>query len=264
MIIYKATNKVNGKCYIGQTSKVLNKRIYNHFNIRKKKSCPYFHNAIHKYGEDNFLWEVIEECSSKKEMDEMEFHYIKQYNSLAPNGYNLTMGGGGSCGYKHTKEECKKISIRNKGILKTKEHKENLSKAREKLWKDPNSVYNTKDFREKMSEVQSGKGNGMYGKKHTEETKSKISEKAKLRIGEKNSMWGRRGDKSPQFNKDNLYKKWIITLPDGKEIVTKNLNKFGREYEEKTGIKLYVSNLSNVVNGNLKQYKGLKCRMEQM
>jgi hypothetical protein len=115
-----------------------------------------------------------------------------------------------------------------------------------------------------MSEVQRGECNGMYGKKHTEGTKRKISEKAKLRIGEKNSMWGRRGDKSPNFNKDNLYKQWIITLPDGKEIITKNLTKFGREYEEKTGIKLYVSNLSSVSKGMLKHYKGLKCRMEKM
>lgn len=96
MIIYKATNKVNNKCYIGQTINALSYRRMHHYkDANSGRYSVYFHHAIRKYGKDNFIWEVLENCNSKEELDEMEFHYIKQYNSFKPSGYNMTLGGDG-------------------------------------------------------------------------------------------------------------------------------------------------------------------------
>jgi group I intron endonuclease len=129
-VIYKATNKVNGKVYIGQTVCDFHKRKLKHFSkSNEEKPTMYFHRALKKYGKDSFKWEVIENCDSKKELDDMEFHYIKQYDSFK-NGYNMTLGGEGSVGRKHTKEAMLKISNSRKGILVSEETKVKLSKMR--------------------------------------------------------------------------------------------------------------------------------------
>lgn len=107
MIVYKVTNTINNKSYIGQTINDLKQRKNEHISGSYKS---YFHNSIHKHGIDCFVWEVLCECSSKVELDEMEFHYIKQYDTKAPNGYNLTWGGDGVHGYKHTPSHKNKIS----------------------------------------------------------------------------------------------------------------------------------------------------------
>lgn len=93
--IYKITNSVNGKSYIGQSINI-NKRVKEHFY---KASCPkdisYFsilHEAIRKYGEEKFYIEVVEECDYEK-LDELERYYIKKFNTLTPNGYNILSGG---------------------------------------------------------------------------------------------------------------------------------------------------------------------------
>jgi group I intron endonuclease len=114
MIIYKATNTVDGKCYIGQTKNTLKFRKRQHII---SKINTYFSKAINKYGKENFIWEVLCECKSKEELDEMEFHYIKQYNSFGVCGYNLAWGGsgGGMTGHHHTKETKQKISDATKG-----------------------------------------------------------------------------------------------------------------------------------------------------
>jgi group I intron endonuclease len=67
-----------------------------------------FHKALLKY--DEFDWSIIETCDSRAQLNEMEFHYIKQYNTKAPNGYNLTYGGDGMDGFKVTQETKDKIS----------------------------------------------------------------------------------------------------------------------------------------------------------
>lgn len=93
--IYKITNKINGKIYIGQSIDI-HKRIKEHFwKAMNKKDVSYnsaIHKAIRKYGIDNFDWEIIEECSVDT-IDDKEVQYIQQFNSLVPNGYNILTGG---------------------------------------------------------------------------------------------------------------------------------------------------------------------------
>lgn len=90
-IIYKITNKVNGKSYIGQTRYTLEFRWRQHLH---KKDNVYFHNAIKKYGAENFSLEVLEECDLDK-LNSREIFYIAKYNTFE-NGYNLTIGGDGN------------------------------------------------------------------------------------------------------------------------------------------------------------------------
>lgn len=90
--IYKVTNNINGKIYIGQTNN-FEKRKREH--ILEKDDNSIFHKALRKYGAENFTWQVIDFCNSKKQIDGMERFYILKYKSFKPNGYNMTKGGDG-------------------------------------------------------------------------------------------------------------------------------------------------------------------------
>ena len=90
--IYKGTNKINGKSYIGQTCD-FKSRVWQHLRCCEKEDCL-FHRAIQKYGRNNFLWEIIETCESQKEATRLEKHYIELYNTYR-NGYNENKGGVG-------------------------------------------------------------------------------------------------------------------------------------------------------------------------
>ena len=92
MIIYKVTNKVNGKCYIGQTIRTLEQRKWQHLDCAKNGVKTHFYNAIRKYGGDNFIFEVIDEASTLEELNELERYYIKKYDCIN-NGYNMVDGG---------------------------------------------------------------------------------------------------------------------------------------------------------------------------
>lgn len=93
--IYKITNNINGKIYVGQSIDIP-KRIYEHkYKAFCKDDISYnsaIHNAFRKYGLDNFTFEILEEVSIK-ELDDKEIFYIKELNSLSPNGYNIQSGG---------------------------------------------------------------------------------------------------------------------------------------------------------------------------
>lgn len=96
MIIYQAKNKINGKKYIGQTIRSFVQRKYEHIAASKNGCKNYFHSAIRKYGKENFEWTILEEnVLNKKRLDEIEIFYIGYFDTLAPNGYNLTIGGSG-------------------------------------------------------------------------------------------------------------------------------------------------------------------------
>lgn len=94
-IIYKATNVVNQKIYIGQTTTSLQERIYFHI-YRAEHSLnithTHFINAIRKYGKNAFTWEQIDQAETKEELDRKEIYWIKYYNSVEE-GYNIQAGG---------------------------------------------------------------------------------------------------------------------------------------------------------------------------
>lgn len=108
-IVYKITNTINGKIYIGKTKKYygatkygierrLKKHIYDATKNKqqnKEKDCPRLYNAIRKYGGANFKTEELEITDSKN-IDNKEIYYIKLYDSTNRNiGYNIASGGKG-------------------------------------------------------------------------------------------------------------------------------------------------------------------------
>ena len=102
MIIYKVTNLVNQKIYIGQSINSLDHRKNQHYKESKyhKNDTTYFHNALKKYSEKNFIWEILEEVSSLEELNSREIYWINYYQSTNKEiGYNLKLGGnnGGKC-----------------------------------------------------------------------------------------------------------------------------------------------------------------------
>lgn len=126
MILYLVTNKLDGKQYIGQTIQSLKKRWAVH--CAPKSECPYLHNAIYKHGKENFTIEPIKICSSIDELNRAEENAIKQYNTLAPNGYNISLGGANSG--KMNEETKQKISVATKGKKKSPEMRAKLSTSK--------------------------------------------------------------------------------------------------------------------------------------
>lgn len=91
--IYKVTNKLNGKIYIGKTNNI-GQRIRQHLAGAKCRDSE-FHKAIDNDGFQNFTWEFLEYTTSPEVASELEKKYIIESNSLIPNGYNVSVGSGG-------------------------------------------------------------------------------------------------------------------------------------------------------------------------
>lgn len=94
--IYKITNKINNKVYIGQSINILQRWKAHRsrpFNPNSLQYNSYFYTSIRKYGISNFLFEILEECK-EEELDAKEQEYIQLYKSNQSEfGYNLTAGG---------------------------------------------------------------------------------------------------------------------------------------------------------------------------
>lgn len=90
--IYKITNKLNNKCYIGQSNNPVRRwnKHKNCINNNDDVSKSAIHDAIRKYGVENFDFTII---GWFDDYNNKEKYYIKYYNSLVPNGYNITEGG---------------------------------------------------------------------------------------------------------------------------------------------------------------------------
>lgn len=137
MTIYLITNRVNRKQYVGQTKSSLKRRFNQHCDKRNKTAISY---AILKYGRENFSIEVIREnVNSMDELNELEIRYIKDLNTISPNGYNVEYGGKCSPPSEETK---RKISKANRGrkIIWT----DKISSGVKKLWQDS-------EYREKQT-----------------------------------------------------------------------------------------------------------------
>lgn len=115
MYIYKITNQINGKVYIGQSIKSIKERFKRHINDAMNNILDtHFARAIRKYGADVFLLELIDEAENQEELNEKEKYYIQKYNSINE-GYNETDAlykcGGNTYKYK-TMDELKNISLK--------------------------------------------------------------------------------------------------------------------------------------------------------
>ena len=154
-IIYKATNKLDGNCYIGKTSQPsLSYRITDHINaVKLNKDKTYFHNAMRKYGSENFEWEILYECDSKTILNIMETFKIMTNHSHVSEGkgYNLTWGGEGGS-YKLTEEQLERRRIINKttpAFLNRHHTVETKEKLRKSMIGNKNSKKYSSDIKNK-------------------------------------------------------------------------------------------------------------------
>jgi len=179
--IYKTTNLINKKIYIGQTKSNKFKKNYFGSGIIIKES-------LKKYNKNNFTVEILSECFSKSEMNEKEIYYINLFKSNDLNiGYNLSSGGGGSFGYKLSEKTKQKISenhINVKGENNPFFGKTHTIETKMKL-----SVYHSgktysDDFKKKISDSMKGRIPWNLGINHSEESKKKMSQS---HTGKKNS-----------------------------------------------------------------------------
>lgn len=276
--IYKATNTINGKVYIGFDS-AWPKRQQDHLKSAQNASSPdaytVFHQALREEGPDAFTWEVI--CQSKNGeylLNTMERYFIESFNShyLLGHGYNMTLGGDGSLGVKRTEE------IKNK-----------QREAALRRWNSPEGM----EERKRRSEEFKGEKNPQYGKEGTmkgktlsEEVKKDLSEQAKERYQDptKHPRYGatlteetkekisksktgktlspehiekvrksRIGKHQPESQKqkvaEKLAKTYELTSPTGEIIIVKNLSKWCKENN--------LSNSGNMINNHV---KGWKCK----
>lgn len=155
--IYCIENIENNKKYIGQTI-CLDGRWRNHKNELKNKAHfnLYLQASWNKYGEENFIFYILEECSIE-ELDEREIFWILEYKSKNRDfGYNLNDGGGGLRGYEFSEETRKKMSYAQS--------------------------HRSEETLRKMSESRKGEKHPFYGKKFSEEHRKKISDGNKGRI----------------------------------------------------------------------------------
>lgn len=204
-VIYKCTNKINGKVYIGQTRQSFSARKRQHKNQAENNSSTYFHKALKKYGFDNFQWEILLVCFSLCELNKKEIYFISFFSSAdKTKGYNIKLGGDN---YQIAEETKIKIGKANKGKIHSPEAKEKMSKSRtgNKHFRFGKQL--TEEHKQKLREKR-------LGTKHSEETKKKFSESRK---GVNNSRFGKgkpmsenqkekykiifSGEKNPMFGK---------------------------------------------------------------
>ena len=129
--VYKITNKITGKIYIGITNQGSGARYRHHWYESRIGEPSPIHRSMAKYGEDNFTLEIIDFAETYEELKEKEKFWIKKFNSTDRNiGYNLTEGGDGTFGRTHSEETKEKIRQKALGRKISEETKKKMSEAR--------------------------------------------------------------------------------------------------------------------------------------
>lgn len=185
--VYKITNKVNKKFYIGSSKTLKSRWAAHRWELKyNRHHNAYLQNSYNKYGKEVFEYEVLEWLDNEESLLDREQYYIDSLNACDKSvGYNLntnSSGGGGAVGERN--------GWYGKGYLN------------------------------------SGLLNYFIGKTHTEETKKKLSEYATKRIGSLNPNFGNRSEKNPlskavlQISKDDLKvaKKWPAIIDSTREL----------------------------------------------
>ena len=190
-LIYQIRNKLNNKIYIG-------KHITDNKNDSYMGSGILIRFAIKKYGIENFEKTILFECKSEEEMNAKEAEIVNEAFVSRDDTYNLTIGGFGTW-FKPNQRSTKKRHEKMMEFLSRKtpeeltQWKKHMVKIRDEWW---NSLTDQQK-QHFISILSSAKkkhielfGHPFQGKKHSEETKKKMSEKAKKRVGKLNSSFG--------------------------------------------------------------------------
>lgn len=178
-LVYLAINSVSGNIYIGKAADLF-ERIYQHIHATKIGSSTHFHNAIRKYGITAFEFFEIAKFAQEQDAFDYERHLIHQFRTNGQKLYNITNGGEGNSGWHHRKETIEFLSKINKGnkhglgYRHTDDAKSLMSKQRLGN-KHRLGIKHSQLVIAKISAAISGEKNPFFGKRHTAETKEKIS-----------------------------------------------------------------------------------------
>ena len=155
-VIYRHMYNGDGRGYIGQS--IHGEEVRTRGHLRSKDST-YFHRAIRKYGWENFTTEILHENIDPMYLDDWEMYYIALYETLGTKGFNMTAGGRGIRGYRHTEKHKAHLSLRMAG--------------------SDNPFFGRKHSEEslqRMSASHTGEKSPFFGKPHSEDHRMKIGE----------------------------------------------------------------------------------------
>jgi group I intron endonuclease len=188
--IYIIKNLVNNKVYIGQTSNI-KKRQAEHKRYLNNKGHHniYLQNAWNKYGEYNFKFSIIEECTIN-ELNIKEQYWIEYYKSnIRKYGYNMTNGGDGVRGFNFSDEQKQKLSKAHKGQIPVNKGKSRSEETKRKISEKCKGIKLSEEIKEKIRQANLGKvlskehkekiRQSNKGLKRSEETRKRISESKK-------------------------------------------------------------------------------------
>ena len=204
--VYKTTNLINGRCYIGQKKAI-------EFIPTYLGSGKIIKLAIKRYGKDSFRVELIAQAHNKKSLDILERYYIEVYRrELGSKLYNICDGGRTNVsfsGNQHTEEVKKRLRLINSGVRNPMFGKQHTSETRKRISLIGSGENNPNYGKHLSEEIKEKLRLAQLGKRHSEETRMKISlansrrvhseeTKRKIRLselGEKNHFYGRRHSK---------------------------------------------------------------------
>lgn len=242
--IYKIKNTVNSKLYIGQTKYPLIKRFNEHlYNAKKGKNSPLY-NAIRQYGKEKFFISLLEEVDEKDSLDEAEEKWIKKFNTITPNGYNILPGGTKfvkDSNPMYIKEIREKVSLKFSGDNNPSKRPE----VKEKIRKSALGKKATPETRKKMSE-----NNGRYwkGRKIPQYIIDAHAKKSRTLLGE--------------LNKTSK-KVWMLNLNNEKIKLFNGCCEAKRFLEKEKQRKICDSNISRCASGKQKTAYGYKWKYVQ-
>ncbi len=234
--IYKITNRKSGKIYIGKTTQddpYARWREHKYMFRQMKGGCPALRDAVRAYGIDAFMFEILIICFDE-DCNRWEKEYIKKFDCIVPNGYNILEGGQGGAGFRgktHSAETRERLHETSKAYFMKAE---NVERAREKTRNYYNSI-DRKELGKKVTEsekykkaMEEGRVGGRAHKdgKLSQETKDKIRAGVSKYFEEKGegnqcniekhreAMAKSKGRKVDQYDKDGKFIKTYVSVSE--------------------------------------------------
>jgi len=287
-VVYCHTSP-SGKKYIGVTNNY-KRRCNSHRH--KSSSCTLFSRAIHKYGWNNFSHNILATGLTIQSANHFEQFYIKEFNTIAPDGYNLLSGGNN---FTHSEESKQKMSESSKGenhpmfgkkhspdtiekMIAIKKGKKRTSDTKDKIRLSLIGRKLSTETKHKISEAIKGENHHFFGKKLTPDHIAKMSEAQK---GEKSHMFGKFGKYHHRYGVPLTQEHKLKIGESQKGENNVNFGKFGKDHPKSRcykvtdnhgiseiifGLTKYCKDhglqahaMSSVATGKRKHHKGYKC-----